>query len=430
MLAKIENSESIVFILFHNGETRALMQTMESMIESEHNILVIPVGQSAKEDLEKSSSSTLKSSIWIPNFIEQGLAKNHDYGLNFEPEHIHEVVIQCMGCSHAVIGFPSRIQEQITAALPAEIKKIVYFDMGSNETKIEAFSHHANVLLMTTLKAQQDARMSLQHLIHKGIINKAPLVLAARHGDLDTWCKKYKEQNDRKSSIRASLGIYNQDEFALWAGGYGDFSEEDTERVAFQTFIAAWKHHTPDLDLVIRPHPGLYEYSKYEKDKFERIIKFYYIDPLTGIGFSTIEANKMITNLPTVDVVSARPLIVVSVNSTVGVQTKFLACMEQLNMDAVNVFSKGVQPIVGIKVVEAHEWDEVLGNLRSPNPQDYKKILKDLSLPNASTQFILRSYLFEEHAAHLKHYGLFSNSARQKADGLTTIPMPPALKNN
>ena len=374
----------VAFILFHTGETRALLPTMLKMAAKpeQYCMRIIPVGQVAKNNLLDS----LIPFIHVPRFIQAGEGQNDAYKTAFSKEHIQEVIQYCEGFDHIVMGVPAKIQAQIAEALPRCTQRIAYIDVGSDAYKIHAFLRHVDAFIVTSLMAQKNA----QDIIMQSDLKKKPPVLAGRHGDFDTWREHYGVQIKNIESIQDKLSIHGTDKVLLWAGGYGDVSEHDEERIGFVKFLEAFLPFKDDYKLRIAIHPGL---KNYAARKLNQLLEYYYIEPLSRLGFSKKEAQKVITKLDTFSVACVAHGVI-SVSSMVAPQAV------SIGVRAKTIFvSDHISPIIGIKTIrKADEGQQIFNRWlsqerRKINSKSYDAAIKKLSIPNQSTFSILECLL-------------------------------------
>ncbi|MDF1684336.1 MAG: hypothetical protein P1U36_06720 [Legionellaceae bacterium] len=374
----------VAFILFHTGETRALLPAMLQMAArpDQYCLRIIPVGQVAKNNLP----DTLISFIKIPRFVQAGMGHNDAYHTRFSKEDVQEVIAYCDAFQHIVMGVPSKIQAQIAEALPRIKQRIAYLDVGSDVGKINAFSKHVDMLIVTSLIAQKTA----QNIIMQYKLANKPRVLAGRHGDFDTWRERYEQDmpSNHIAAIQTELCVKSTDNVLLWAGGYGD-----DERLGFIKFLQAFVLFEHKYKLRVTIHPGLKAYSP---EKLNQILGDYYIQALLQFGFSKQEACQIFTNLDAFSVACVAHGVV-SVSSMVGPQAV------SIGVRAKTVFvSDAISPIIGIRMVRTQEaWQVVLNHWLSKkrrviNSENYHQAMNKLSLPRESTWAILEDVLNQE----------------------------------
>jgi hypothetical protein len=374
----------VAFILFHTGETRALLPAMLQMAArpKQYCLRIIPVGQVAKNNLPE----LLLPFIQVPRFIQAGEGQNDAYKTSFPEENIQEVLEYCDAFQHIVMGVPSKIQAQIAQALPRLKQRIAYIDIGADVHRINAFLKHVDMFIVTSLMAQKAA----QTIVMQSELEKKPRVLAGRNGDFDTWREQYTTQIKNIETIQAKLCIHSTDKVLLWAGGYGDASENDAEKLGFIKFIEAFLPFKNEYKLKIAIHPGL---KSYPSKKLNQILEDYYINPLSMRGFSEKEAHKMVTQFDAFSVACVAHGVI-SIGSMVAPQAV------SLGVRAKTVFvSDNISPITGIKTIRIkEEWQEIFNRWLSKerriiNSEIYDKAIKKLSIPKESTFAILELLL-------------------------------------
>jgi hypothetical protein len=379
----------VAFILFHAGETRALLPTMRQMAaQPEHYCLrIIPVGQVAKNNL----SDVLMPHIIIPRFIQAGMGHNDAYHTVFSEEDVQEIVGYCDAFQHIIMGVPAKIQIQVAKAMPKTKQRIAYVDVGADECKIDAFSNTIDILIVTSLIAKKTAE---KLIMRSGLKNK-PRVLAGRHGDFDSWRERYEHDvKDRDlSMIQVQLGVASSDNVILWAGGYGDRTDNDIEKLGFTLFMKAFVNFKHQYQLRIAIHPGIKNYSSPTRDL---ILEAYYIRPLLEHGFSQAEIKSILTRLDTFSIACVA-IGVVSVSSMVGPQAV------SIGVRAKTVFvNNSISSITGIKTIKtAKAWQAVLSGWlckkrRAFNSKKYHQAICKLSLPKESTWDILEDTLMQD----------------------------------
>ena len=221
-------------------------------------------------------------------------------------------------------------------------------------------------------------------------LKRKPKVLAGRHGDFDTWREQYAIQIKNIETIQAKLCIHSTDIVLLWAGGYGDVSENDEEKLGFIKFAKAFLPFKHEYKLRITIHPGL---KNYPAKKLNQILENYYIKPLLMLGFSAKEAQKSVTRLDTFSVACVAHSVI-SVGSTVAPQAV------SIGVRAKSVFViDDIPRIIGIKTIRTtEEWREIFNRWLSKerriiNSDHYDKAMNKLSIPKESTFAILEHLL-------------------------------------
>lgn len=379
----------IAFILFHTGETTALLPTMLKMAgkPEKYEICIVPVGQAARGRLP----DELAEFIRTPSFVAAGKAANDEFQKEFSPECIQEVLALCETFNNVVIGFPSKLQAQIAQALPHSKQRIIYFDAGNDEAKIETFAPFSNTLVFTTLANHSQA----QAFISDSELSNKPQVVPARHGDFDRWRYAYKSMTEERfAAIRASLDVSSTDKVILWAGGYGDnFSAEDAEAIAFRLFIETFKLYQQYFKLRITLHPGIK--NTYSAEKLKSIQDTYYLQPLLNLGFSADEVSKVITQLDTLQVASVS-LGVVSSGSTVAPQAVLIGTR------AKNIIPDSHPPLFqGIEDVNTPARLSLLlerwayKDRRQPGDGSYENAVAKLGIPKESTKHVIKRHTLE-----------------------------------
>ena len=387
--------KTITFILFHTGETKALMPSIKIMLNhpAQYELRIIPVGQSAKNLLL--ADNDLKEITHIPAFVKAGRGSNEEYQKEFSPNDVEEVVQLCVAYNNIVIGFPAIIQEQIARALPAEKNRIIYFDSGSDQTRIRAFSPFANTLIFTSLLDQHEA----QHFIDQLDLNNKPTIVAAKHGDFNAWLAAYRQMTPEEiDNIRKTLHVDSKDKIILWAGGYGNpISDTDKEAVAFKAFLDTFTLYKEHYQLRITLHPGLK--NSYSKEKLKDIQENYYLTPLRKIGYSDNEIQHVITPISSIQAASVA-LGVFSAGSTVARQTVMIGGRAKnitpFNDPGQNSLFEGIEDVKKPQRLSAllARW---LGKKRRLlNSESYKKTIKKLKLPVASTANMLKKLLISK----------------------------------
>lgn len=362
----------IAFVLFQTGETRALSPAIRTLAEdNKHQLLLIPIGQPAKHNLPQHLNALFK----VPLFIQQGLGQNDASSTALPKQHIDEIVTLCKQCDTVVIGFSSTIAEQVACALPSKQQRIVYFDcMNHAPLKVSAFMAYADTLIMTT----HEAKKQTEQQILKASLKKNPKVLAARHGDFDTWLSSTHKSTTYKKELRQKLHVTLQDNLIVWAGSYGDLSPHDKEAEAFKTFLKAYAPFSHVYQLRITLHPGL---KNYTKAKLKSIIKTYYLDALKAFD---IPQKYVITTLETRHVASLAKAVV-SFASRAGAQALFIG------VEAKNVFIKRGPTLKGIESVKTlKRWQTLLKQWSQSKPRALPASRR-LSLPAKTTVQALNS---------------------------------------
>jgi hypothetical protein len=368
---------NIAFILFQAGETKALIPAIEQLAHHpSHRITLIPVGQPARHNVPKALLAYVKT----PSFIEQGLGQNDTCEHAVFKNQIQEVMTYCNDYEVIVIGFSSKIAEQIACALPATKQCIIYFDdMSYIPSKVDAFLPHADTMIMTTLDAQKKNK---KHILQRNITKKTT-VLAARHGDFDTWRHQSIQQIKNNKSIRKALHVNQMDKIILWAGSYGDYSSHDQEACAFKTFLKAYAPYLHAYQLRITLHPGL---TSHPLQEVNLIKKTYYLDTLAAFGVSEERAQRMITTLDTISVTCIAHAVI-SLSSRTGAQAHFIG------VQAKNVFLKDGPVLHGIESVKTlRRWQTLLKQWSNKKPH-ILKTNKNLSIPSKTTIQVLNSIL-------------------------------------
>ena len=387
--------KTITFILFHTGETKALIPAIKTMLShpTQYEIRIIPVGQSAKNLLL--ADNDLKEITHIPKFVKAGRGSNEEYQKEFSPNDVEEVIQLCVAYDNIVIGFPATIQEQIAKTLSAEKNRIIYFDSGSDQTKIRAFSPFANTLVFTSLFDQHTA----QQFVDRLDLNNKPSIVAAKHGDFNAWLAAYKKMTNKEiEDIRITLGVNSKDKIILWAGGYGNpISDTDKEAKAFKTFLETFKLYKNHYQLRITLHPGLKNSST--PDNLKEIQETYYLAPLREINYSGNELSKVITSISSIQAASV-VLGVFSAGSTVARQTVIIGGRAK-NITPFNDPNQS-QLFEGIEDVKKPERLSTLltrwldKKRRLLNSESYKKAIRKLKLPVTSTGNMLKKLLISK----------------------------------
>lgn len=381
----------IAFVLYHTGETRALMPTMLKMAKKgdKYAICIIPVGQAARGSLPEDLSCFIKT----PSFVNAGKCTNDEFKNEFPSDYVNEVLALCEGFDNVVIGFPSKLQAQIARGLPESKQRIIYFDGGSDETKIQAFAPISNTLVFTTLANHKNA----QDLISRINLRHKPTVVPARHGDFDRWRYAYKSMTEAKfAEIRRTLQVSTTDKVILWAGGYGDtFSSADEEAIAFKLFVETFVAYQQHFKLRITLHPGIK--NTYGADKQHDIQEVYYLQPLLSLGLSADEVSKVMTPAPldTLQVASVS-LGVLSSGSTVAPQAVLIGTR------AKNIILDDKPPLFqGIEDVNTPERLSLLltrwahKDRRQLGDASYEKAVAKLGVPQESTKHVIKRCTLE-----------------------------------
>ena len=341
----------ICFILFHAGETRALLPTMQHLISERIQIKIVPVGISAKNLLPKNLNKYIKT----PSIITDGLGQNDEYNLRFRDSAILEIVNICSHSSLIITGIPSKIQEQIVKHLPRDKKIIVYFDLFATFDKVVAFQQYAYAFI-ATLKS---TKTSIKKHLKGSKISHKPKIILARHGDFDTWVANSQTSLTNKDSIATQLKLDTKHKLIVWAGGYDDFSQNDKEHRAFLKFIKSFYLYKKQYKLIISIHPGLKNYNPH---KLQRILDFYYLDTLRGFQFTHDEVKTTITNI-SVSEIAILATAIVSLCSTATIQAAYL------NINSKNVYLNKQLVAPNIESVKsAKRWRELFKLWSNPTP--------------------------------------------------------------
>ncbi|HLB42066.1 MAG TPA: hypothetical protein VJN02_04290 [Gammaproteobacteria bacterium] len=399
----------VAIILYHTGETRALIPTMRAMARKskDYEILIVIAGEAAAANVPEDLRAVTK----VLSFIGQGRGSNKEYLKPFEAKDIQEVLNICEGYDHFVIGYPSEIQRQIAQALsslPHHQQVIIYFDAGSNPDKIRSFAPLADVLIFTSHLNQKRAQAIVNEmdLIHQ------PEVIAARHGDFDVWLRSYvdmQQDADKADAIRKELNVGLEDKVILWVGGYGkDYSSADREAVSFRRFIDVLKGY-PEYKLRITAHPGVKS-----SEKKQEVLNTYYLKPLSEAGFSAMAIEQAITAVDTREVVCAlgENFFLISAGSTAAAEALYAAGVRTKNF----IVGGQEEPAFAIKNVEKEEdlsrvlerWKDrkrFITFYRGANSEglfkEYKEKvtkldkIKKLGIPEASTKQVLLKQLLK-----------------------------------
>ena len=386
--------QKVAVILFHTGETKALLPWMRV---NQNNIRIILAGQAAKKSLPTDFSSVI-----IPSFISESHCENDAFQQPFPQKDIDEIIKLCEGYDHVVLGSPAEVQLQVAAALPPDTQRIVYFDAGSNPEKIEAFAPHADALVFTSVLNQEFAHQIVSQLHLKD--EDKPDIISARHGDFDQWLNAYLSMTaDQKEMIRQNLCVSTEDKVIVWAGGYGE-----KEIKAFKMFLETFSEYKTKYKLRITPHPGVMSTSP---EKRENSLKTYYQDPLVAAGFSQEEIKRLIvTTIPT-QMVASIALGLFSAGSTTGAQAVWIGTRAKYVIPAASQqdkepekFEKPHEPLpFKIKNLNTPSglstlfslWIEKQKERRQVNDPTYRKATdeKKLGIPKNSTQEVLEAVL-------------------------------------
>lgn len=359
----------IGFVLFHTGETRALLPSMERLSILKHKLSIIPVGLSAKNCLPKN----LERHIKIPNLIKQNLGLNDEFDMFFNPRIVKDITDKLKDCDIVIFGSPAKIQQQIAKEICSTKQVIVYFDLQVTHKKAAAFGKFADKFILTTDYAKQAAISYL----NKNSNTKPLEILLARHGDFDFWLQQHHTNMQNLNEIYEKLQVHNSSKVILWAGGYDDFSDNDIEERGFLKFLKSYKLFKSKFDLRIAVHPGL---KSYNTNKLKRILNKYYIINLLEHGFSPDEIDKVITNLET-NTIASIARATVSVSSTVGPQSIFIGT------PAKNVYINNSYLINGVESVKSSaRWKELLTKWVLDNKKQIPKSeYNNLGIPQNST---------------------------------------------
>lgn len=387
--------KKIAFVLFHTGETRALKQTMLDLAAQteDYRVAIIPVGQAARSSLAQEEK--LSALVKLPQFITEGQGSNQEYERVFPEEAIQEVVQLCQAYDNVVLGFPAKIQEQVAAALPADKRCLIYFDVGCDAAKLRSFAPFAKVIIFTSLLNQTLALSELEKLA----LENPPKVIAARHGDFDLWVELYKRTGSEELELlRQKLSIRPKDKMIVWAGGYGkNLSAEDEEAKAFRIFTANFKAYFQDYKLRITLHPGLKSLGL-PKDQLLLLQDTYYLGPLKEAGLAEKERALVMAPIE----LETRQLAflalgVFSMGSTVAPQAVSVGAR------AKNILPLGVKAALpGIKDVSAtanmllvlERWKRK--ERRQEGSPAYQKALRKLSIPAASSRQMIEGNTVKE----------------------------------
>ncbi|MCR9191185.1 MAG: hypothetical protein NXI01_00800 [Gammaproteobacteria bacterium] len=372
----------IAFVLFHTGETKALLPTIQNfMNQTDHyRVSIIPVGQTAKNNLPQSLNPVIR----IPSFIDQGLGQNDENNISFDDDYVQEVVSYCQDYQYIVLGSAAIIQTQIAVALPPTKQRLIYFDIGFDPDRVQNFLPYAEAFFMTSRFAQQDAVA----LIAESKMIKKPAVLLGRHGDIDTWQQQYLDNVKNSTQIRNMLHVEPSDKIIVWAGRYDvHLSKEGREALAFKLFLDNFKDFAEHYKLRITLHPGI---KGYPEKKLQALLDDYYIQPLLDSGMDPSHVITQSNTLPAVSIAHA----VVSLGSTVGAQS---VC---IGTRAKNVYLPDMQPIRGIESVKSEaRWQFLLKSRwpykkrRKPGTASYKRAMHYMGVPSVTTEEVLVAYL-------------------------------------
>lgn len=375
--------KTVAFILFHVGETRALLPAMDWVARQsdDHRLAIIPVGQAAKCNIP----SALYPWVKTPSFVCKGIGRNDEFLREFTSEDLNEVLGLCAPFKNIVIGAPSRIQEQIAAELPNDKNRVIYFDSNFFKEKITQFARYANTMIFTSLKGQQSAKQFISEMC----LLARPKILVARHGDLDFWVSAYRALQSQRCSILKSLSIKPRQRLILWAGGYGHhFTALDSEAIAFKQFVDTFRFYKDRYQLRITLHPGIKK--TYDKGVLKRIQNVYYLEPLLKAGLGVQEVSQIMTSLDSMSVASVARAVV-SLGSCVGLQSLFLGT------DAVSM-PLGSKSLSDDRVEEVESaerlsilFEEWLHERSPSNKRSFLKSKKEQDLPYISTVNLLRT---------------------------------------
>jgi hypothetical protein len=333
---------SICFILFHAGETRALLPTINNLIANHEKVLIIPVGISAKKLLPKNLNKYTKT----PCLINDGLGQNDEYALRFRDSVILEIISFCKNSNLIITGSPSKIQEQIVKNLPPDKKIIVYFDLFATYAKVLAFQQYAYAFIVTL----NSTKIAIKKHLQSSKIKHQPKIILARHGDFDIWVENSKRALANEDVVSKELELNKKHKFILWAGGYDDLSINDKERKAFLKFIKSFYLYKNQYQLRVTIHPGL---KNYIPGKLQRILDFYYLDTLREFKFTNDEIKSTITDLNASNI-AIIATAVVSLCSTASIQAAYL------NINTKNIYLTKDLVIPSIESVKSSKrWCEL-----------------------------------------------------------------------
>lgn len=300
---------NIGFVLYHTGETKALLPAMSSlaMQQDKYKLTIIPAGISAQNIIPKS----LKKFCKTPLLIQHYLGLNDDYQMHFSDKFVMDIVKLLEKINIVISGCPSQIQHQVIRALPDTTQKIIIFDMPYPQHLVKKFAEYANAFIFTDSTSLKIAQKKLTGNLQ---------LYCARHGDFDLWLSNHHKNLRDNKKIRKQLKLNNNDKIILWLGGYGALDNEDTEMRGFKKFLAAYKKVKDKFKLRITIHPGL---KHFNQQKLIRIINQYYLNELQDIGFNKQQAQETISKLDSNQVASIA-CGAVSVNSTAAHQSIFI----------------------------------------------------------------------------------------------------------
>ncbi|MDF1757968.1 MAG: hypothetical protein P1U74_06685 [Legionellaceae bacterium] len=358
----------IGFVLFHTGETRALLPTIALLAKKKYKLAIIPVGFAAKNCLPKK----LNKYILIPKLIENYLGRNDEFNMFFNPGIVQDITAKLQDCRIVFFGSSAKIQEQVAKELFGKMKLAVYFDLHASKDKIHSFSRYVDDIIVTSKYVGQIITQQLH------IKNKSPKITLARHGDFDTWLSQHNKNIKNKSKIRKKIDVSMTDKVILWAGGSGDFLANDVEEQGFLKFLKTFKLFKDKFSLRISPHPGL---TCYNPHKQQHILHKYYVNNLLKEGFTPEEINKIFISYDT-NMLASIATACVSISSTTGLQAIFLG------IPAKNVFINKSHIIDGIESVNTvKRWKELLVKWDDELPQQLSQTeISQIGTPNISTQ--------------------------------------------
>jgi hypothetical protein len=362
----------IGFVLYHTGETNALIPAMCHIAKNPSiaTLSVIPVGVSAKDNLPKS----LSKFIIIPEVIKQGLGQNDEFNMYFRNTIIEEVVTKLKNCDVIIIGTPAKIQEQIAKEIPDNIKLITYFDGSTvDPKKLDVFVKYSNEFIVTTKYAKQFIQ---SHIQEKNILKNIKIFLS-RHGNFDIWLQQHTINKKNEAKIRRELCVLPSDKIIVWAGGYGDFSNNDIESQAFLKFLKSFHLFKNNFKLRIAIHPGL---KNYNQNKLNIILDRYYKNKLLEFGFTKEEVSLIFTSLDTNTIASVAHAVI-SLNGMAGSQSIYIKTI------AKNIYLNKKYIIEGIESVKSNKrWQEIYNQLlteknQEMNEADYIHAVNKLGIP-------------------------------------------------
>ncbi len=354
---------NIGLVLFHTGETKALVPLMLSLAKQpeKYKLTIVPVGISAKNILP----NKLKKYIFIPKLIKNYLGQNDEDQMHFSDHYVKDILEKLENCQTVISGCPAKIQLQVIKVLPSNMQKIIYFDMPYNKKIAKKYAPYADFFIYTD-------NISMQ-LAHKDLANSIK-ILSARNGDFDTWLINHHKNLKNKKQIYAKLSIEPNAKLLLWIGGYNN----PLEKKAFQKFAHAFKPYKNKFTLKIAIHPGL---KSFNPQKTKRIINEYYISELTKIKYSKNAAQNTITSLDSNSIASIATAVI-SVDPTAVKQTSYIG------IDAKTVYINKNSKIAGIEQIKTNaQWHEIFNFWL----EDVNHILenKNFDIPTSSTEEVI-----------------------------------------